>query len=226
MKKKELYALAMTGALTFGLLGTGLSAMAATNTTTASTASDKGVSVIDEATKAQVQTIMEQLKADLAELGVTLPERGGKKDMFNGLDEETKTQAQAIMEQQKSGTITSEEAKAQLAELGVELPERGGKKDRFANLDEATKAQAQAIMEQRKGGTITQEEARAQLAELGVTLPEKAGKKDMFAGLNEETKAQAQTIIEQAQAELAELGIEHLPFRHQKSENSMEQTKE
>ncbi len=60
--------------------------------------------------------IMEQLKVDLAELGVTLPERGGKKGIFVNLDEAAKAQVQAIMEQQKSGTITSEEARAQLAD--------------------------------------------------------------------------------------------------------------
>ena len=94
---------------------------------------------LDEETKGQVQTIMEQQKdgtitaeeaqAQLAELGVGLPERGIKMDKFAGLDEETKEQVQTIMEQQKDGTITDEEAQAQLAELGVELPERGIKMD-------------------------------------------------------------------------------------------------
>ncbi len=57
-------------------------------------------------------------------------------------------------------------------------------------------------------------------------MPKKVEKKDLLAGLDEATKTQARTIIEEAKVELAELGIEHVPFRHQKPENIMEQTKE
>ena len=94
------------------------------------------------------------------------------------------------------------------------MPERGGKIDKFAGLDEETKAKVQTIMEQQKSGTLTAEEAQTQLAELGVEMPERRGKMDILSGLDEETKEKAQELIEEAQTELAELGIDHLPFKH------------
>ena len=69
-------------------------------------------------------------------------------------------------------------------------------------------------MEQQKDGTITTEEAQAQLAKLDVELPTRGAKMDIFAGLDEETKEQVQSLIEETQDELAELGIDHLPFKH------------
>ncbi len=86
MKKHKLYSLAMTGALSFGILGTSFPAMAAPIQTTAS---ESGGGALDEETKDKAQTIMDELKAQLADLGVEMPERGGKMDKFAGLDEET-----------------------------------------------------------------------------------------------------------------------------------------
>ena len=116
MKKHKLYSLAMTGALSFGILGTSFPAMAAPIQTTAS---ENGGGDLDEETKDKAQTIIDELKAQLAKLGVEMPERRGKMDKFAGLDEETKAKVQTIMEEQKSGTITTEKAQNQLAELGV-----------------------------------------------------------------------------------------------------------
>ena len=67
MKKKKFYTLAMTGALSFGLLGASLPAMAAPISTEAS---EKGIESLDEETKAKVQTIIDELQTELAELGV------------------------------------------------------------------------------------------------------------------------------------------------------------
>ena len=112
MNKNKLYSLAMIGALSFGILGTSFPALAASIQTTAS---ENGGVALDEETKDKAQTIMAELKAQLAELGVEMPERGGKMDKFAGLDEETKSKVQTIMEEQKAGTITREEAQTQLA---------------------------------------------------------------------------------------------------------------
>ena len=124
MKKHKLYSLAMIGALSFGILGTSFPAVAAPIQTTAS---ENGSGALDEETKDKVQTIFDELKAQLAKLGVEVPERGGKMDKFAGLDEETKAKVQTIMEEQKSGTLTAEEAQTQLAELGVEVPKHAEK---------------------------------------------------------------------------------------------------
>ena len=162
MKKHKLYSLAMTGALSFGILGTSFPAMAAPIQTTAS---ESGGGALDEETKDKAQTIMDELKAQLADLGVEMPERGGKMDKFAGLDEETKAKVQTIMEEQKSGNITAEEAQTQLAELGIEMPKH-------------------------------------------------EPKMDILSGLDKETKEKAQKLIDEAQTKLAELGVDHLPFKH------------
>lgn len=73
--------------------------------------------MLDEATKQKVQAIMEELKTNLASLGVTFPEKGDKfSRLLANLDEDTKAKAQELIE----------EAKEKLAELGVDhLPHRG-----------------------------------------------------------------------------------------------------
>jgi hypothetical protein len=217
MNKKKLFGYVLTGVLSTGIIGgLGTSVFAATTTTTSttttatkSTVETKATTHLDAATQAKVQKIKDDLKTQLATLGVTLPERGDKggKDKFlSNLDEATKTKAQAILDNEKAGTITREEAKTQLNALGVTLPERGekGRKDGFlANLDEATKAKAQAIFEKEKAGTITREEAKTQLSALGVTLPERGGigGKDKFlTNLDEATKTKAQAILDKEKA--------------------------
>jgi ribonuclease BN (tRNA processing enzyme) len=211
MKKKKLSGYVMVGALSVGIIGgVGTSAFATTSLETDTV--KQTVGSLDATTQEKVQTIKEELKAQLAKLGVTLPERGEKGERFANLDDETKAKAEAIIEKEKAGTITHEEAKAELQELGVTLPERGEKGDRFANLDDETKAKAEAIVEKEKAGTITHEEAKAQLQELGVTLPEHEGKgkkADIFANLDDETKAKAQELMDNAKAELEELGVKH-----------------
>jgi hypothetical protein len=203
----------LTGALSVGMIGgVGTYALAATPDTNEV---KQTVQALDAATQEKVQKIKEELKTQLAELGVTLPERANKGDRFANLDEETKAKAEAIMEQKKAGTITQEEAKTQLEALGVTLPERANKGDRFANLDEETKAKAEAIVEQKKAGTITQEEAKTQLEALGVTAPKhghKGNKQDILANLDEETKAKAQELLDNAKSELEELGVNHNRF--------------
>ncbi len=210
MKKNKLVNYVMTGALSLGVLGAaGLPALAASDTTTGS------------ATKEKVETIMDTLRTKLADLGVDLPEKGAKGNLFAGLDDETKAKAEAIMEQKKAGTITEDEAKTQLKALGVTFSERGEKGDPFANLDHETKAKAEAIMEKQRAGTITHDEAKEQLAALGVERPERGGpggKGDPFANLDDKTKVKAEAIMEEqhagtitheeAEEQLAALGVE------------------
>ena len=227
MNKKKLFGYVMTGALSLGLIGGyGAQALAATESTTSSNASVEQASnvkaALDSETKQKMQAIMDELKTNLADLGVDLPtkgDKGGRGDFLADLDDATKEKAQAILEQERAGTITKEEAQAQLAELGVDLPtkgDKGGRGDFLADLDDATKEKAQAILDQQKAGSITRDEAQAQLAELGVDLPtegDKGGHKDILADLDESTKEKAQTLIDEAEAALAELGIDHLPFK-------------
>jgi hypothetical protein len=210
MNKKKVIGYVMTGVLSIGVVGgVGTSAFAATSDTNAV---KQTVQSLNSATKEKVQKIKDELKTQMAKLGVTLPERG---DRFANLDEATKTKAEAIVEKEKAGTITQEEAKTQLEALGVTVSEHGKKGDRFANLDEATKAKAEAIVEKEKAGTITHEEAKTQLEALGVTLTErghKGSKQDILANLDDETKAKAQDLIDNAKIELEELGVNHPRF--------------
>jgi ribonuclease BN (tRNA processing enzyme) len=219
MKKKKLSGYVMVGALSVGIIGgVGTSAFATTSLETDTV--KQTVGSLDATTQEKVQTIKEELKAQLAKLGVTLPERGEKGERFANLDDETKAKAEAIIEKEKAGTITHEEAKAELQELGVTFPEHGGKgkkADIFANLDDETKTKVEVIIEKEKAGTITHEEAKAELQELGVTLPERGEKGDRFANLDDETKAKAEAIVEkekagtitheEAKAQLQELGV-------------------
>ncbi|MCI2256601.1 hypothetical protein L2D08_19890 [Domibacillus sp. PGB-M46] len=218
--KNKLFGLAMAGMIGLGSLGT-VSAYAATDTTTSTAVvqEEKAKNVIatlDAASQEKVQAIMDKLTTGLQDLGVTLPERGDKADLFADLDVDTKAKAEAIMDKMKAGTITFEETQTQLKELGVTLPEKGDH-DMFADLDADTKAKAEAIMNKVKAGTITFEEAQTQLRELGVTLPDKADKDDdkiadLLAGLDADTKAKAQKLIDQAETQMAEYGIDHLPL--------------
>jgi hypothetical protein len=205
MNKKKILGYVATGVLSVGVIGgIGTSAFAATSSETNPV--KQSFESLDAATQEKVQKIKDDLKTQLAKLGVTLPERGEKGDRFANLDDETKAKAEAIVEKEKAGTITNEEAKTQLEALGVTLPERGekGKRhDLFANLDEATKTKAEAIMENQKAGTITKEEAKTQLEALGITLPEHGGKGRMnglFANLDDATKAKAEAIMENQKA--------------------------
>jgi hypothetical protein len=193
MNKKKLVGYVLTGVFSTGMIGgLGTSVFAATTSTTSttttatkSTVDTKAKTQLDAATQAKVQKIKDDLKTQLATLGVTLPERGdkgGKGKFLDNLDEATKSKVQVIFENERAGTITREEAKTQLSALGVTLPEHGGKggkggKDNFlSNLDEATKAKAQAIFDKEKAGTITHEEAKTQLEALGVSVPTRGDK--------------------------------------------------
>ena len=94
----------------------------------------------------KVRTItVEEAQAQLAKLGVEMPERRGKMGKFAGLDEETKAKVQTIMEEQKSGNIKEEEAQTQLAELGIEMPKHEPKMDILSGLDKETKEKASEI---------------------------------------------------------------------------------
>lgn len=204
----------LTGAISLGVIGAAHSpAFAATNSTTAPSDGFQGLKVkmhqnLDDATKEKVQSIMEDAKAKLAELGVTLPEKFEKVDRFANLDDATKEKAQAIMDKVKDGTLSHEDAQKQLSELGVDLPfGRGGMHGSpFANLDDATKEKVQAIMDKVKNGTLSHKDAQKQLSELGVEPPARAGKPiDLFTNLDDATKAKAQDILDEAKTQIKEL---------------------
>ncbi len=146
MIKKKLFGYAMTGVLSAGIIG-GIGTQAFAENPSETNIVKQSVETLDAATREKVQKIKDELKTQLEQLGVTLPERGEKGDRFANLDDETKAKAEAIFEKEKAGSITHEEAKAQLADLGVTLHDRGQKGDCFANLDEETKTKAEAIME-------------------------------------------------------------------------------
>ncbi|TSI07387.1 hypothetical protein [Lysinibacillus sp. BW-2-10] len=223
MIKNKLFGYVMTGALSLGVIGGAAHAFAATESNTDATpAVEQAVNVkasLDETTKEKVQAIMDDLKSNLATIGVELPAKGGhgpRGDFLTDLDDATKEKAQAILDQEKDGSITREEAQTQLAALGVEFPSKGNhgsRGDFLADLDDATKEKAQAILDQEKDGTITREEAQAQLATLDVELPSKGNHRDFLAGLDANTKEVAQDLIDDAEAQLAELGVDHLPLK-------------
>lgn len=74
MKKNKLFGYVMTGALSLGIIGgASVPAFAATDNTSSAATSEQTVKgkweqSLDEATKQKVQAIMEQAKAQLAEL--------------------------------------------------------------------------------------------------------------------------------------------------------------
>ena len=45
-------------------------------------------------------------------------------------------------------------------------------------------------------------------------MPKHEPKMDILSGLDKETKEKAQKLIDEAQTKLAELGVDHLPFKH------------
>lgn len=178
--KNKLFGLAMAGMIGLSSLST-VSTYAATDTTT-STAAVQGEAgknakaTLDASSQEKVEVIMDKLTTGLKDLGVTLPEKGDKADLFVDLDADTKAKVKAIMDKIKAGTITFEEVQTQLKEFGVTLPdkaEKGGKGDLFADLDATTKAKAQKLIDQ----------AETQLAEYGIDhLP--------LHGLNKATEAE------------------------------------
>ncbi|MGE7090300.1 hypothetical protein ACQKII_02325, partial [Lysinibacillus sp. NPDC048646] len=199
--KSKISTYAMTGALSLGIIG------GTTIPTYAAEFQKETVNVekytnLDVETQQKVNEILNDLRNELANLGVSLFSKHNEKgDKFANLDEETNTQVQEIMKQVKDGSLTQEEATIQLKELGVTLPNHTfiGKGDKFANLDEETNTQVQEIMKQVKDVSLTREEANIQLKELGVTLPNHTfiGKGDKFANLDEETNTQVQEIMKQ-----------------------------
>nr|MCG3424334.1 hypothetical protein [Bacillus thuringiensis] len=115
MKKKTVGYLAIAGALSFGIIGgVGIPAFAATNTPAAEQSTKTAKKDLDDATKQKVKTIMDDTKKQLRELGVKLPEKEKRKDMFAGLDDQTKEKAKSILEQEKSGKLTREQAQEEL----------------------------------------------------------------------------------------------------------------
>ncbi|MZE30079.1 hypothetical protein GRA94_17885, partial [Bacillus anthracis] len=101
MKKKTVGYLAIAGALSFGIIGgVGIPAFAATNTPAAEQATKTAKKDLDDATKQKVKTIMDDTKKQLEELGVKLPEKEKRKEMFAGLDEQAKEKAKSILEQE------------------------------------------------------------------------------------------------------------------------------
>ncbi|MFJ8318106.1 hypothetical protein ACIQ8P_19735, partial [Bacillus tropicus] len=101
MKKKTVGYVAIAGALSFGIIGgVGIPAFAATNTPAAEQATKTTKKNLDDATKQKVKTIMNDTKKQLDELGVKLPEKEKRKEMFEGLDEATKEKAKSILEQE------------------------------------------------------------------------------------------------------------------------------
>ncbi|MGG0453890.1 hypothetical protein ABEY82_26370 [Priestia megaterium] len=224
MNKNKIFKYVMTGALSLGVIGgAGVSAFAATNSTTSSAATveqDKNVKAsLDEATKQKAEAIKDKLKTQLADLGVKLPEKGDKAkhdNMFTGLNDTDQEKAQTIMKQLKTGAITQEKAQTQLADLGVKLPEKGDKAkhdNMFTGLNDTDQEKAQTIMKQLKTGAITQKKAQTQLADLGVKLPEKIKQDDLFANLDKATKTKAQALVDEAKDQLAKLGINDFHFK-------------
>ncbi|MCQ0954224.1 hypothetical protein L2I63_10855, partial [Bacillus cereus] len=99
MKKKTVGYLAIAGALSFGIIGgVGIPAFAATNNPAAEQATKTAKKDLDDATKQKVKTIMDDTKKQLEELGVKLPEKEKRKEMFAGLDEQAKEKAKSILE--------------------------------------------------------------------------------------------------------------------------------
>ncbi|AGX02428.1 hypothetical protein B14911_18750 [Bacillus sp. NRRL B-14911] len=210
--KKKWAGYALTGALSLSLIGgTAFKAMAAEESGTGNAPAsllEKAGQVLDDSTKAKVQAIMDKMKEELAAIGVELPAKREKEDLFANLDEETKAKAQAIQDQVMAGSLAREEANEQLKALGITLPDHHGKGGPFADLGEETKAKVQAIQDKVKDGSLTRDEANEQLKALGITLPGRHGKGDPFADLDEETKAKAGSIMDSAKEELEELGVE------------------
>ncbi len=126
MKKKTVGYLAIAGALSFGIIGgVGIPAFAATNTSAVDQSAKTAKKDLDDATKQKVKTIMDDTKKQLEELGVKLPEKEKRKEMFAGLDNQTKEKAKSILEQEKSGKLTREQAKRRIDKTRSEVAGKG-----------------------------------------------------------------------------------------------------
>ena len=218
----------LTGVLTLGVIGSaGVPTFAATNADGATADGPQGLKVKlyqnpDDATKEKIQSIMDDARAKLAELGIALPTKIVKGNPFANLDDATKEKAQAIMDQVKDGTLSREDAQKQLAELGLDMPVRGNGLHlaKFQNLDDATKEKVQAIMDQVKDGSLSREDAQKQLADLGINMPVRGDglRLAKFQNLDDATKEKVQAIMDQvkdgtlsredAQKQLADLGLD------------------
>ncbi|WP_409290465.1 hypothetical protein [Peribacillus sp. SCS-37] len=179
---------------------------------------------LSDENKVKARAIMEQLKAGkitetdakekLQKLGANLPERRKFGGPFASLSNENKVKARDIMEQLKAGKITEADAKEKLQKLGAGLPERRKFGGPFASLSEENKEKARNIMEQLKAGKITEADAKEKLQKLGAGLPEKRkGLEKALNGLDADTKKKAQALIDKAEKQLAELGIDNIPFK-------------
>ncbi|HZH61595.1 MAG TPA: hypothetical protein VEY70_18895 [Metabacillus sp.] len=117
MNKMKFFSYVLSGALTLGVVGAAAdSAFAAAETTSKNTTVDQQTenvkSTLNTETKEKVQAIMDELKTNLSELGVALPNRGKHgRDMFADLDEETKAKAEKIIKQKKEGAIQKKKQK-------------------------------------------------------------------------------------------------------------------
>lgn len=156
-KHNKLKTYLLTGVLTLGVIGgASVPTQAATNADEAASEGPQGLKVkwnqnLDAATKEKIQSIMEDARAKLAELGVTLPAKIVKGNPFANLDDATKEKVQAIMDQVKDGSLTREDAQKQLADLGIDLPAPGEFRDAgFQNLDDATKEKVKDILDEVK----------------------------------------------------------------------------
>ncbi|WP_099353090.1 hypothetical protein [Fredinandcohnia onubensis] len=162
MNRKSVAGYTISVVLAIGLaFGVGTNVLAAEGDSSTTKVVEKArqtLSTLSDDTREKAQVIMDELKASLSDIGVELPEKGIRGDMFADMDEVTQEKAQAIMEQEKAGTITREEAEAQLTELGVELPRKGEHRDMFEDLDAETKEKAEALLN----------DANEQLQELGI----------------------------------------------------------
>ncbi|WP_409295683.1 hypothetical protein V1498_19795 [Peribacillus sp. SCS-26] len=183
---------------------------------------------LSEANKEKARDIMEQLKAGkiteaaakekLQKLGADLPEgkRFGGPDggPFASLSETNKEKARDIMKQLKDGKITEAAAKEKLQKLGADLPEGKRFGGPFASLSEENKEKARDIIKQLKDGKITEAVAKEKLQKLGADLPQKGkGLEKALNGLDADTKKKAQALIDKAEKQLAEMGIDHIPFK-------------
>ncbi|WP_458411787.1 hypothetical protein ACNQFZ_13095 [Schinkia sp. CFF1] len=230
-KPNKLKTYALTGVLTLGVIGAAAApTFAAANTNGTAATGTHGLKVkweqnLDVATKEKIQTIMDDAKAKLAELGVTLPTKFEKGDQLANLDEATKAKVKVIRDQVKAGTLTEEAAQEELSKLGLNLPVLGKfHQDPFQNLDATVKEKVKAIMDKVKDGSLSRDDAKTQLAQLGVELPERAGGLHgaAFDKLDDATKAKIQAIMDKvkdgslsrddAKTQLAQLGVD-LPER-------------
>lgn len=155
--------------------------------------------------KEEVNKILDSLKTDLIQLGMTFPKTSGFHEKFNALDKNAKEEVEAILDQFEDKKLTKEEANKQLKPYGLELPDKA-KCQLLEDIDAATKKKAEDIFKQLKDGSITKEEAEKQLSALGISLP-KNPLEESFNQLNEETKTKVITRVKNAKEQLEKLGV-------------------